>query len=225
MNKFRKDPLEQIIPWYVNGTLPGKLNEKLNVDRTQNVDMQKSIRIWERVQYVVKAQKNHQPSHTCDQILFSRISEVHRSTFRLYHLYAFLISVVVFVFLWIIIKPGIMLQWTSENNHLRAFRIYRSVDPYDEFKLVHEYLVNQSDLNYRFVDALLIPWLSYSYEIRGVTDGVELDLSPAMSGKAFSVLPAQILLFSISLFIGYVGAWQVKIWVEIQNRHYWQVQG
>jgi hypothetical protein len=127
------------------------------------------------------------------------------------HIYAILITLVALLVSWLVVKPGIVLEWKVNRGDLDTFRIYRSEDDAGNYELIHETSKEADSKNYQYIDTNLLPWHSYTYLVEGSGELDTIALSQTLSGQAIKVLPTWIIIIITSITIGYLGAWLFEL--------------
>jgi hypothetical protein len=113
-------------------------------------------------------------------------------------LFAFLM----FILLWILLKPGVMLQWETNGNEPASYRVYRSKVGSNEAIILTEIPAQTGVNRYTFTDPVFIPGRIYSYFVQGVGQAGQITHSPQVIGNTWEILPSQLALFITSLLSG-----------------------
>ena len=114
------------------------------------------------------------------------------------------IAVAVLLVLWILVQPGIALEWSVEPDGLSTFQIYRAPAGSSDYRLVSQVPAQSSAQAYTLVDVLVLPWQTYVYRVEGVSQQGQVAYSPAITSSAWDVLPYQLAILLVSLAAGYV---------------------
>jgi hypothetical protein len=112
------------------------------------------------------------------------------------------VGLAVLLLLWVVLQPGIVLEWSVEGDPALAFRVYRAPVGTADFGLVGEVPAEPQVRRYRYVDAL--PWLAkaYEYRVEALAAGGQPVLSQATEAGALEALPAQLAVVLLSLLAG-----------------------
>lgn len=205
--KRNNKAVRRLIPWYVNGTLPE--NEQLVVEEAINCDRQLGdvLAEWEGIVKLIKAQPVYQPKDDIEKQLLARIDQPFVFPRRPLHGYALLFTILFLCVLWLVVRPGIVLKWSSRSNLVNVYRVYRTVDNYESRKLVYEVASKVPNSDYSYIDATIFPWQSCSYMVEGIYQGKVGEFSQTLSSSAIKVLPIQMALVGISVVLGYQVSW------------------
>jgi hypothetical protein len=117
-------------------------------------------------------------------------------------------SLLALIFLWILVQPGLAVEWTVDGGQSHAFRIYRAPVSGGAATLVAEIAAQPNATAYRYVDSLLLPGQEYRYWVEAVNGGQTQ--SAAMVANSRDLLPYQLALLLASLIIGY----SLTVWLQ-----------
>ena len=112
-------------------------------------------------------------------------------------------AVVVFVLLWAVVRPGVVLGWTVSGEPPAAYRVYRSLGPDEKQALVREVKALPEEDSYRIVDPFVLPAARYTYTVEGVASNGRTIASQSAAVDAATVLPAQVAILVASLLVGW----------------------
>ncbi len=204
-----------LIPFYVNDTLAKKEIKVVQdaIDRDAKAGEVKSS--WHKIRLIMIHQEQAEPSSAVLPRILSAIHEpvVRRSVHIGYRALAGTgLALLVFVILWSVVQPGVLLPWSVKHDGMIIYRIYRAPRDSDNFQLIKE-ISGQSDrVKYRYVDALLIPGQSYIYRVEGIPKNGTPAYSEEVHGNYLEILPGQLALLITSLITGYGIVFFIQAW-------------
>jgi hypothetical protein len=186
------------IPWYLNHTLPEQERQQVETALAQTSEPQADLITWMQVQSALQAQPQQNPPQVLKVQLMAAIQNQARPVKKLWDAVSYAAFVVsIFLLLWLIIQPGMMLAWAA-GGQMSAFRVYRVEADQTSYQLVAEISAQAGLAQYTFVDAWLLPWQQVRYLVEGVNEEGEAFLSEAVTGNAQAVLPGQLALLICS---------------------------
>ena len=147
------------------------------------------------------------PSSRVEIRLFNQISTPKRQSVKLLRwAWSIPLAILLFAILWMVSQPGAQLAWTATDSELTEFRIYRSAIGRNGYELVEEMPANDNQGHYQFSDHRLIPGLTYTYIIEGITTNGNSVRTSALTIRTISTLASQfaILLTSFILTFGMI---------------------
>jgi len=202
-NYFRK-----LLPWYVNGSLSEHEREEVEAGISRDDRARVEVEAWKQIQTVVTSQPQRMPSPVVRQRLMAIIrvptasyTKVTQPSWSL--LAGALLTLSVLILLWLVVRPGVVLQWSLERDGMSSYRIYRASQGSSQFELVTEIPAQANRLRYNFVDALLMPGRNYIYRVEGIqADGVST-FSQIVNGRSQDVILGQLALILTSMIVGY----------------------
>lgn len=196
-----QDP-STLLPWYANHTLPDA--ERATVDEWLKTDPHAAERLADvnMLRSAVSAQSRLAPSPLVRQQLLAKIATRRRTARRPAWLIGSAVTLVLLVALWVVIQPGIALQWSVAGTGVSTYRIYRAVAESTDFNLLSEIPATDRAQAYSFTDVTSLPGQTYTYVVEAVTLDGETTLSPVAMGRGLDVLPAQLALILTSLVAG-----------------------
>jgi hypothetical protein len=116
-----------------------------------------------------------------------------------------LVTLLLSLFLWLAIKPGVVVEWASYQD-VEAYRVYKTPAGEASYQLISEVHPEAPGAHYVFIDPLVLPGRDYQYKIEGIQAEGEIIHQEIISENTGAVLPAQvgILLSSLFLSLGYL---------------------
>jgi hypothetical protein len=111
------------------------------------------------------------------------------------------LGMIVFILLWGIVQPGIVLRWVWQPGDVESFQVYRAPQNSDQFTFVSEIPTQESLTEYTLVDSLLLPGQTYTYQIIGFDSDGKSIFSQMVRDNSLAALPGQIALIVASLVI------------------------
>jgi hypothetical protein len=205
--KQRRKAAEEIIPWYINESLNDEETRLTEMQLTSDSDLRDALIKWKKIGNMVKQQPVYQPDAGIEKRLLNVITKQTVNPIRHIHIYAIIITMLILVVSWFVIKPGIVVEWKVNNDKFNTFRIYRAEENSGNYQIVYETSAASSNKEYQFIDAVLLPWHSYSYFVEGSDDLETIALSQTLTGHAINVLPTWIVIILLSACIGYLSVW------------------
>ena len=198
-----------LLPWYVNNTLP--VAELAAVEtwlKTQPGAAERLAAIHD-LRSAIDTQPQLSPSPLVRQQLLAQIKTRQQAPRRLARrmprpmwLVGPAVALVLLVALWMVVQPGIALQWSVAGTGASAYRVYRAPVNSEEFNLLGEIPARSDALAYSFTDITSLPGQTYNYVIEAVTQSGQTALSPLAVGRGLDILPAQLALILTSLVAG-----------------------
>ena len=195
-----------LLPWYVNNTLSEK--ETLLVESWLQSDSEADAH-QNSVQQVAAAavsQVEHPPSRQVEIQLFTQIRQpVTKPVDWQAWAWGAPVAALLFVILWLVIQPGVQLQWSVGGDQLSAFRIYRAPVGSASFELLEE-IPAAGQQTYQYADWAVFPGQTYRYRVEAVDQSGSTALSTAVASSTWIAFAAQtaILLTSFMLAFGIV---------------------
>ncbi len=216
--EFSRDELESWIPLYLNGRLAAEqrriLEEWLQSDEQANRELES----WREVRAAVMDRPHHKPNDEVWTGLADRLDRELQSVSgrRVKVSFASLVSGIVFMvlsllLLWLIIRPGILLQWTISEPAVVNYRIYRAPANSGMFSLVEELPGNPGLRNYSYLDSLFVPGLQYIYRVDGMDAANKALFSQAVLSSTAGALPGQAAILVASALVGLLAAGLVRL--------------
>ena len=204
------DSPEHLAPWYVNQTLTPRENESYEMWLEKHPEAKADLGVWQDLKRSVSGQTRLVPPPFVFDDTRARIdkygSSANAGRLILPAIFSGIaVSLVVFVFLWLVVKPGITLRWSVNGVVPASFRIYRAPAGGEAYTLVGEILAQENQLVYQYSDLFFIPGQSYRYRVEAISSSGEIAFSQAVANDPRSILPGQLGILLTSLIMGYVG--------------------
>jgi hypothetical protein len=191
--KRTSHPDTDLLPWYLNHTLPEAEQPAAEERARQSSQM---LNAWQAVRSAVLSQPSRVPSAAVRQHILAQARVASRA-WRLPRWLPVLSGVVfamlALLLLWNIVQPGIGLQWSVDGAVPTAFRVYRAPAGSDRFEIVREVPAQSGIFDYTFVDTALWPGQAYQYRVEAVN--VET-ASATIAANGADVLPRNLPLSS-----------------------------
>ncbi len=205
---LNQDPAH-LLPWYITQTLPNDEREAVETWLKTQPNATDQLAAVSALRSSISAQSKLAPSPLVRQQLLAQISVQQPGTQRLARylarpawLIGSAVAFVLLVVLWLVVQPGIALQWSVAGTGASAYRVYRAPVDSQEFNLLSEIPAQHDAQAYSFTDITSLPGQTYTYVIEAVTSTGQTTLSPLAVGHGLDVLPAQLALILTSLVAG-----------------------
>ena len=199
---------KSLIPWYLNQTLDEKETREIDALISKSLISQHSISKTKAIMDVIRdedllippakvkanlLEKIHTTQNTAQEKLFSNLFDTIGSI---------AIYIAIFLFLWIIFQPGIVIHWPLPNQtKAQSITIYRAENTTLDYKKVGEMKPAVTPREITLKDPLIIPFLSYKYRIN-ITDELGNTYSQEITFQtSWNVLLYNIILLSTSLIL------------------------
>jgi hypothetical protein len=212
---FSKDPRE-LLPWYINGTLGQR--ERRVVERwlVEEPGAAEQLAAWRHLRAAVHDQPRREPPAAVRQRLMLQVAshQPQRLLQRRMWIWGAVLSLVVLVVLWVVVRPGIVLQWEVNPGAVTAFRVYRAPVGSADFELLRQVAARPGDREYTYVDARPMPLQTYVYQVEAVEQEGDVVSSPRITASALEALPAQLGVIFISLSVGYALVFLARLWLS-----------
>jgi hypothetical protein len=196
--------LNELLPWYANHTLAP--DEQRAVEAWLQADPASARRLatWQQIQSAAVSQLQVAPSPAVRQKLMARIQARHQARqIRWAWVWGTAMAALVLMVLWLVVQPGIALQWSVDGGHASQFRIYRAVNGGRDFNLLNEVPAQPNIRDYTFTDTSSLPGQHYTYLVEAIGASGRSILSQTVTGDGLDALPSQLLLLLVSLLAGY----------------------
>ncbi len=214
------DPSD-LLPWYVNQTLSHVERDAVeDWLKTQPAATDRLTTVSE-LRSAINAQPRLAPSPAVRQQLLAQIKTRQPSPKHLARpawLVGSAVALVLLVALWLVVQPGIALQWSVTGTGVNTYRVYRAPADSEEFSLISEIPAQHNAEAYSFTDITSLPGQTYTYVIEAVTQTGQTTLSPLAIGHGLDVLPAQLALILTSLVAGVVAMLFVSNYTPTERR-------
>jgi hypothetical protein len=198
-----RNKLQDLIPWYLNGTLTGAELQQVEDYCTNDPEGRIALEKWMQVKNFIQRRDEKLPSARIEVQLFDRIRTKSLEQIAIFHPYALGLSIVILVLLWVIIRPGVVLQWRGDVIEATTFRVYRSEVGSDKYHLLDELPVNTTQSSYTYIDLFIWPFKNYIYYVEGINQAGSMGTSQVVASHTIQALPGQISLISASFLMGY----------------------
>lgn len=203
----RRKAAEEIIPWYINESLNDEETRLAEMQLSSDLDLRDALIKWKKIGSLVKQQSVYQPDAGIEKRLLAVITRQTVNPIRNIHIYAIIIAMLILVVSWFVVRPGIVVEWKVNNDKFNTFRIYRAEENSDNYQIVYETSTASRNKEYQFIDAVLLPWHSYTYFVEGRDDLETIAFSQTLTGHAINVLPTWIAIIILSACTGYLSVW------------------
>jgi hypothetical protein len=196
-----------LLPWYVNQTLPDTEREVVEEWLKTQPHAAEELAVVNELRSGVSAQPKLSPSPLVRQQLLAQINSRQPAPRRLARpawLIGSVVSVILLLVLWVVVQPGIALEWSVAGTGANTYRVYRAPVDSEEFSLLGEIPAQRNAQAYSFTDITSLPGQTYTYVVEAITSNGQSTLSPLAVGRGLDVLPAQLALILTSLVAGVV---------------------
>lgn len=196
----------ELLPWYLNQTLAPE--EERLVEEWLQADPARAARLaaLRQTRLAVTGQPKIQPAPAVRAQLLARVraDRPRRSIgARLAWVWGTALAVMVLCVLWLVVRPGLNVEWSVQGQGASAFRVYRAPVGTGQFELIQEVIAQPGQTNYVVTDLAPMPGQVYTYLIEAVTPDGNPIISQSVIGNGLDVLPAQLALLVTSLIAGY----------------------
>jgi hypothetical protein len=200
---------EELTPWYVNQTLAQSEIESYEAWLDEHPDAKDELRLWQAINRAVLEQPRFAPHSRVFEQINSHIGE-HRTSLKFnWRILPAIASglaaaMIVFVLLWLIVKPGITMRWSVNGVVPATFRVYRAPTGSPAYELIGEIKSEDNQFVYQYRDLIFVPGRSYLYRVDGINSSGEITFSKAVINDTRSILPGQLIILLTSVIMGYV---------------------
>jgi len=207
---FKRHPKQNpatLLPWYVNQTLPETEREVVEEWLKIQPHAVEQLAVVNELRSGINAQPKLSPSPLVRQQLLAQINSQQRVPRRLARpawLIGSVVSVILLLVLWVVVQPGIALEWSVAGTGASTYRVYRAPVDSEEFSLLSEIPAQRNAQAYSFTDITSLPGQTYTYVVEVIASNGQSTLSPLAVGRGLDVLPAQLALILTSLLAGVV---------------------
>ncbi len=205
----KQNPLA-LLPWYANHTLSATERDVVNAWLKSHPEVAPSLLAEvENIREAVGSHPHLSPSPVVRRRLLARLrgERQPRQLARSAWLIGSVVALVLLVTLWIVVQPGIALQWSVEGGSANAYRIYRAPSGSQDFQLLSEVPARTNLQSYSFIDITSLPGQMYTYVVEAVTENGQTSRSPLAIGSGWDVVPAQLALIMTSVIAGLAAMW------------------
>ena len=197
------DP-KSLLPWYLNESLPAEDKSAVEQWLAADDSARTALRVSQQAARVIVSQPERVPSRKVEQKLLARVQQPapQKSGWPAWA-WGLPLAALLFVLLWLLIQPGMMLQWSVRGSEIAAFRIYRAPVGSTEFALVDELPAVPAQQTYQYADALIVPGQSYQYVVEVVDQSGSTAARQATNSNTWMALAAQLAVLLTSFMLAY----------------------
>jgi len=211
MNSRRK--ILSLLAWFTNQTLGSREHDQVTNALRKDPGMAMNLQIYQSINEQINLQPELEPTAQTYKRLHERIENYEQKrgqtqnqprNWKLQSTAFLSLALSVFILLWLVVQPGMVLEWSTHNGGINAFRIYRAPNGSNEFTLVGELTAEQDTVQYSYVDSLLLPGQEFTYVVEGVQNDGRLATSEPLQGNTLTALPGQLSLLLTSLILAWL---------------------
>lgn len=203
--------IHNLLPWYINNTLTEEEQQQVTESLRKDAETQIKLTNWQMIADALINQTEAVPSPNVRKQLLKRIQQEKRqkklqtqltpqAQIQLVFSF-FFVTLAVFLSLWYIIQPGIMLEWSvTSADETNTYHVYRSLDGSSNFELVGELTAKPGLAEYSYVDIWLLPGRTFTYFVEGINQQGQIASSQVVTGNTLIALPNQLALLAASIF-------------------------
>ena len=215
--RLNKHPnkLVELIPGYLNGTID--LSDRHSLEQLMEKDprIMAELAAWKAIQAGVKSQPTLTPS---GEVLSGLLGSIHSGeTLRskdqskwFARSIALSLALLVFLGLWWLVRPGVVLGWKVSGELPTEFILYRAHLGSENFKLIHKVAAQQDVNYYEYTDLVILPGQAYQYKVEGIGSFGGVILSRSVTINPLSNIPGVISILIISSIIGLASIYLLK---------------
>jgi hypothetical protein len=199
-----QDP-DTLLPWYANHTLSATERATVETWLKTQPGATAQLAAVDGLRSAINAQPGIAPSPAVRRQLLARLKTERRAPAQLARSAWWIgsaVAVVLLVTLWVVVQPGIALQWSVAGSGARAYRVYRAPADSEEFNLISEVPAQVDTRAYTFTDVTSLPGQTYTYVVEVVTNNGQSLVSQTVIGRGLEALPAQLALILTSVVAG-----------------------
>ena len=209
-HKLKSNQMRILLPWYANGTLQPSEKQMVEEWLLQDPSAQAELAELRRMRQDIKNRPQIPTPAGSFYGVTARIQAKPRLPWWAVSRWVSLsmgtvLTLAILIILWMVVRPGVVLQWSVSESSLSTFRIYRAPMGSQDYKLLSEVPLEENVLQYSFVDAWLVPGQDYVYRVEGVEQGQFLAVSQSIVTSSMVALPGQLAILFTSLVLGYTG--------------------
>ncbi len=208
----------ELLPWYLNHTLTPEetrvVEEWLRADPAR----QEQLSALRQARQAVAARPQPAPSPAVRAALLARVqTQRPRNSIglRLSWVWGTVTAVVLLCVLWLVVQPGLAVEWHIQGQGASAFRVYRAPAGSTQFELIREVAARPEQVAYAVTDLSPLPGQVYTYLIEAVTPDGNPIISQSVIGNGLDALPAQLALLITSLVAGYSLMLLARLWPSL----------
>ena len=195
--------LMELIPWYLNGTLTGAELEAVENFVLHDPQGKAALAKYQRLRLLFRPEDLKHPPDGVEERLFDRIRSQSSEQLGILHPYALGLSMVILVLLWVIIRPGVILNWRVAGGEVTSFKVYRANADGSKLLMLDEVPAEEVMTQYSYVDLFAWPFKAYVYSVEGMNRSTSLGTSIVTTSPAMIALPGQVALICASFISGY----------------------
>jgi anti-sigma factor RsiW len=195
----------ELLPWYLNHTLTPEetrvVEEWLRADPAR----QEHLSALRQMRQAVATQPQPAPSPKVRAAVLAQV-QTHRPRnsigWRVSWVWSIITAVILLCVLWLVVQPGLVVEWRIQGQGASAFRVYRAPAGSAQFELIREVAARPDQVAYAVTDLSPLPGQVYTYLIEAVTPDGNPIISQSVIGNGLDALPAQLALLLTSLVAG-----------------------
>jgi len=197
------DKKEKLLPWLINNTLSEKESKSVEDWIQREKCNQENLRLTKWVSQVVQTQEVQAPSQQIKTRLLTDIQEQsNQSKSKIQPwFWGAPVMLLVFLLLWLIVRPGTQLQWTTTGTANSAFRIYRAPLGTTDFVMLDEFQAEPAQKTYQYKDLTVLPGRNYQYIIEIQNAGGHNSYGRTVVSNSLMTLVVQIVILSTSFVL------------------------
>jgi len=208
---------QELMPWYVNGTLSQAEKRAVEDWLRQNPQARAELAAWRQLRAAVMSQPQEMPSAAARARVMARVraQDIHRQAAPApwwAWAWSVAIAAAVLILLWTAVRPGVILEWSVSGGPVTAFRIYRAPQGSADFYLLRQVPARPDVQRYAFVDGFLLPGRSYVYRVEGVGQTGQMVESIITASDTLLILPYQLAVLVTGLVSGYIALVLARQW-------------
>lgn len=200
----------ELLPWYLNGTLDEAERQAVEAELRVNPELQQELNAWRLLRSAAQSQPQVEPPPALLAGLLRRVeirpgrqTALRPALARLGNgLIGCAVAALIWLALWWIIQPGVELRWAAQGEAVQSFRVYRAETAEGDFQLLRELPAAATTPEYNFTDTASLPWSKYQYLVEAVTLSGQSVFSRVIEGDSSGVILLQGLLLFTSLAVG-----------------------
>ncbi len=216
-NGLMPDHVRDMLPWYVNGTLSPAEQEAVEAWLARHPEAYAEVEALRALHRAVAAQPTITPPKEVWNRLRAHVGRQQMGWPRwLVWAWGSVLAVGIFLLLWALVQPGIVLRWQVNSTDPAVVRVWRVVGEGDLVPLAMISLSPNQRVG-AFVDSLVRPWKTYTYRVEVWDKRGQLAWGRTVVAPARGVW---LYLASIAI-ISFMGGWAVA-WSAFQfQRDVW----
>lgn len=216
-NGLAPDDVRDLLPWYVNGTLSPAEEEAVEAWLARHPEAHAEVEALRRLRDAVAAQPLLAPSEQVWAHLQARVSRVQSRRPRwLVWAWGSVVALLLFLTLWAVVQPGIVLRWQVEGAPAAAVRVWRVAEGGQPVLLALVPLAPDRPTG-AVVDPLVRPWGTYTYKVEMLNGAGQVVWWRTAVARADGVWSYHLVLGIVSLLSGWgmaVALERLRAWRE-----------